>query len=217
MHFVDAWRSLPLLELLLRVVPPAIAVVTMLLPGRIVARVASLVMALVVPWASDLGPPGLCAAWMALWLGVAVVSGVKRDIAARGETSRPGGMESGAVGLLLGAALLVVMIVALGREDLPAELTRRASLGMVLITAGIAHLMLRRDALRGAMAFATIGLGLQWLDRAVRSDVIESLAIPSGGVLFATAVAVALAARVALVRQRDSGSAWVSHAHDLHD
>jgi hypothetical protein len=27
----------------------------------------------------------------------------------------------------------------------------------------------------------------------------------------------ALAARVALVRQRDSGSAWVSHAHDLHD
>ena len=42
MHFVDAWRSLPALELLLRVVPPAIAVVTMLLPGRVVGRVASL-------------------------------------------------------------------------------------------------------------------------------------------------------------------------------
>src|SRR5437879_1269142 len=113
MHFVDAWTSLPLLELLLRVVPPAITVVTMLLPGRALARTASLALALAVPLAPDLGPLALRAGWLVLWLGVAVVSGVKRDVTPRGETSRPGGVESGAVGLLLGSALLVVMVVAL--------------------------------------------------------------------------------------------------------
>jgi len=217
MHFVDAWTSLPLLDLVLRVAPAAMALVTMLLPGRAVARGASLALAFTVPLSPDFGTPLIRVAWPLLWLGVAVVSGVKRDETPRGETSRPGGVESGAVGLLLAAALLVVMVVALGREDLPAEPTRRVSLGMVLITTGIAHLMLRRDALRGAMAFATIGLGLQWLDRAVRGVILESGAEPELGVWFATAIAVALAARIALVRQRDAGTAWVSHAHDLHD
>jgi hypothetical protein len=88
---------------------------------------------------------------------------------------------------------------------------------MLLVVAGVAHLMLRRDAMRGAMAFATIGLGLQWLDAAVRAVVLEAVAVPAGLVLLATSLAVALSTRVALVRQHDAGSAWVSHAHDLHD
>jgi hypothetical protein len=217
MHFVDAWTSLSPLELVWRVAPAAIAVVAMLLPGRLVARTASLALALAAPLSPDLGTPLIRAAWFVMWLGVALVSGAKRDPAERTEAARPGGIESGAVGLLLGVALLVVMVVALGREDLPAEPTRRISLGVLLITAGIVHLTLRRDALRGAMAFATIGLGLQWLDRAARGVVIESAAEPAGVVLFASAIAVVLSARVALVRQQDAGSAWVSHAHDLHD
>ena len=217
MHFVDAWASLPPLDLLLLLAPPAIAIVAMLLPGRIVARMLSLLIAFVAPALPDLGPAALRASWCALWLAVAIISGVKREETSRGEASRPGGVESGMLGLLLGTTLLVQLIVALGREDLSAELTRPTAVGRLLMMAGIAHLMLRRDALRGAMAFATLGLGLQWLDRAARSVVLESASVPEGTVLFATAIAVALASRVALVRQRDAGSAWVSHAHDLHD
>src|SRR5262249_29208026 len=147
----------------------------------------------------------------------ALVSGVRRDSAWRAEGPRPGGVESGTVGLLLSSALLVLLIVALGRQDLPPELTRPTAIGLLLLVAGLAHLMLRRDSLRGAMAFPTVGFGLQWLDHAVRVVVLEAGDVPEGAVLFATVLAVALATRVALVRQRDAGSAWVGFAHDLHD
>jgi len=217
MHFIDAWTSLPLFDAVLLLAPAAVAIVAMLLPGRAVARSASIAIAFTAPLLPDLGSAAVRVSWFALWLGVAVVSGVKRDATPRGEALRPGGVESGAIGLLLGGALLVLMIVALGRQDLPPELTRPAAVGMLLITAGLAHLMLRRDSLRGAMAFATIGLGLQWLDHAARLIVLEAGTLPQGAVLFATAVAVMLAMRVAFVRQHDAGSAWVSHAHDLHD
>ena len=217
MHFVDAWTSLPPFELLLLLAPGAIAIVAMLLPGRAIARYASVGIAFMAPMLTELGPPAVRVAWCALWLGVAIVSGIKRDPLPRGEHSRPGAVESGAVGLLLGLVLLVLLSVALGRQDLPPERTRPAALGLLLLVAGVAHLTLRRDALRGAMAFATIGLGLQWLDAAERQVVLEAAGAPAGVILLATALAVALAARVALVRQRDAGSAWVSHAHDLHD
>jgi hypothetical protein len=217
MHFVDSWTGLPLLRMVMLLAPAAIALVAMLLPGRAVARTASFAVGLVLLPAFDLGPLWLRFAWMALWVGVGAVSGVKRDASVRDEAPRPGGMESGAVGLMLGAAILVLLIVALGRQDLRPEQTRPAAIGLVLIVIGVAHLMLRRDALRGAMAFATMGLGLQWLDRAVRHLVIESSVIPEWVAMSATAAAVVLAARVALTRQRDAGSAWVHHAHDLHD
>ncbi len=216
MHFVDAWTSLAPWDLLLLLAPPALAIAVMLVPGRTVARTVSIALAIGAPLLPQFGPLALRCGWFALWLGVAVVAGVKRE-APRGETARPGAIESGTVGLLLGAALVVLLIVALGRQDLPPELTRPAAIGMVLVAAGVAQLMLRRDALRGTVAFAVIGLGLQWLDRAVRAVVLEAGAVPETAVLFATALAVALAARVALVRQHDAGSAWVSHAHDLHD
>jgi hypothetical protein len=77
--------------------------------------------------------------------------------------------------------------------------------------------MLRRDALRATVSFASIGLGLQWLERAVREATLEGRELPVGWVLLATAVAIVLAARTAGVRERDAGTAWVSHAHDLHD
>lgn len=217
MHFVDAWTSLAPLDAVLLLAPAAVAIIAMLLPGRAVARSASIAIALAAPVLPELGSIVVRVSWLALWLGVAIVSGVKRDSTPRGDASRSGGVESGAIGLLLGGVLLALMIVAVGRQDLPPELTRPATTGMLLITAGLAHLMMRRDALRGAMAFATIGLGFQWLDAALRLVVLEAGDLPEGAVLFATAIAVVLASRVAFVRQHDAGTAWVSHAHDLHD
>jgi hypothetical protein len=217
MHFVDAWTNLPPLGAVLLLAPAAIAIIAVLLPGRPLARTLSIAVALTVPLSPGLGPLEVRASWLALWLGVALVSGVKRDVSPRAESARPGGVESGAIGLLLGGGWLALMVVALGRQDLPQELTRAATLGMLLVSVGLVHLLFQRDALRGAMAFATIGLGLQWLDAAVRLVVLESGELPRGAVLFATAVAVVLASRVAFVRQNDAGSAWVSHAHDLHD
>ncbi len=217
MQFVDAWTSLAPLELLLLLAAPGIAIAAMLLPGRAVARTASIGMAFAGSALPDQGPLELRAGWFVLWIAVSIVSGFKHDITPRAGLARPGGVESGAIALLLGAGLLVLLIVALGRQNLSPELTRPSAVALVLIIAGVAHLMLRRDALRGAMAFATIGLGLQWLDRAARISVLEAPAFPEGAVLAATAIAVALAARVALIRQHDAGSAWVSHAHDLHD
>lgn len=217
MHFVDAWTSLPPLDLLFYLAAPGIAIVVMLLPGRAVARTAAAGIAFAVLLLPDQAPLAVHVGWSAVWFVVAVVSGVKRSVTPRARVARPGGVESGAIALLLGAGLLVLLVVALGRQDLSPELTRPATVALVLVIAGLAHLMLRRDALRGAMAFATIGLGLQWLDRAVRISVLESAALPEVTVLLATAIAVALVSRVALIRQSDAGSAWVSHAHDLHD
>ncbi len=217
MHFVDAWTALPPLDLVILLAPAAVAIVAMMLPGRVVARTASLAIACAAPVLPDLGVPAVRWGWLVLWLGVAIVSGVRRGAGARAEASRPGGVESGAIGSLLGAALLGLMIAGIGRQDLAADVTRAATNGLLLVMAGLAHMMLRRDALRGAMALATVGLGLQWLDAAVRLIVLEAVELPSGAVLFTTAVAVVLASRVAFVRQHDAGSAWVSHAHDLHD
>jgi hypothetical protein len=70
---------------------------------------------------------------------------------------------------------------------------------------------------RGAFAVATMGLGLQALEQAARDGALPS-GEPAGAAIWAgTALAVALAARVARVREREAGSAWVSDAHDLHD
>jgi hypothetical protein len=77
--------------------------------------------------------------------------------------------------------------------------------------------MLRRDVMRATVSFATLGLGLQWLERAANDAAIEGSGVPVAAVPLATLVAVLLAARAAAVREQDAGSAWVSHAHDLHD
>lgn len=214
---MDAWTSLPPLDLLLLLAPVALAVVTVLLPGRGVARTSSLLLAGLMLPLPEFNPPGLRIAWCVLWIGVAMISGTSRQREWRRDTPRPGGFESGLVGLLLAAVLFVILVVGVGRQDLPPESSRRASLGLLTVAAGIAHLMLRRDALRATVSFATLGLGLQWLERAAADSALEGSGLPLAAVPLATAVAVALAARAAVVRQHDAGSAWVSHAHDLHD
>jgi hypothetical protein len=131
--------------------------------------------------------------------------------------ARLGGLESGTVGLLIGPALLALLLAGVARLDLDASLTRQCSFGMLLVSLGFLHLMLRRHAVRAATAFAAMGLGLQVLQDAVRTVATTGGAPPAGLPLAAAALAVALAARIGSGRTLTTGSAWVSDAHDLHD
>ena len=81
---------------------------------------------------------------------------------------------------------------------------------------GLLHLMLRRHALRAAVAFGALGLGVQVLDGMARRGEV-GLGAPPAGVLIATAIAVAATVRLAGSRESTAGSAWVSDAHDLRD
>jgi hypothetical protein len=125
-------------------------------------------------------------------------------------------MEPGTVGLLIGIALLALLLAAVARQDLAPEETRRVAYGLLLIDLGLLHLMLRRHALRAAVAFGALGLGVQVLDGMARAGEM-GVAPSSPGVALATAVAVAITVRLAGSREAAAGTAWVSDAHDLRD
>jgi hypothetical protein len=216
MHFIDAWTSLPPFEVLLLLVPVALVIVSLLIPARAVARALAVMIAGAVWLMPGLDPNPVRAAWCGIWVLVAAVisGGAPRDRAA---APRPIAVESGLVGLLLGGALFVLLVVAVGRQNLPAEPTRHASVGFLLVAAGLAHLMLRRDVRRAVMSFAILGFGIQVLERAASLGTLEGSGVPLAAAPLATTIAVLLTTRAAIVRQRDAGSAWVSQAHDLHD
>jgi len=90
-------------------------------------------------------------------------------------------------------------------------------MALLLIGLGTLHLMLRGHVRRAAIAFASLGLGLQVLDGAARGAELPGSAPARGGVWLATAIAVALVVRLGHARERFAGSPWVSDAHDLHD
>jgi hypothetical protein len=170
------------------------------------------------PFLGEAGPRWpIGVAWTLLWAGVAWRAGAGGRAVRNPVAARPGGVESGTVGLLLGLVLLALLVAAVARQDLSPEDGRRASYGLLVMCLGLLHLMLRRDALRATVAFAALGLGLQVLEAAARATLLAPEARDPGHVLVATAAAVALADRLARVRQQDAGSAWVSDAHDLHD
>ncbi|MBI3539061.1 MAG: hypothetical protein HY076_02160 [Candidatus Eisenbacteria bacterium] len=175
-------------------------------------------MAVAVPLLRELGAsPLITAGWSLLWLLVAWGAGVPEGVARRPIASTRGVVESGTVGLLLGVLLLALLIAAVARQGLSPEDARRASYGALLLVIGIVQLMLRRHARRAGVAFASLGLGLQVLDGAARGAQVPGTLIPAGAVLLVTAIAAALATRVAAIRERIAGTAWVSDAHDLHD
>ncbi|MBI5710465.1 MAG: hypothetical protein HZC42_09210 [Candidatus Eisenbacteria bacterium] len=218
MHFLDAWTGLPLLDLARLAPPVAFLLLAALVPGHATARFAALGIAVAVPFLPEVSPlAALRAAWALLWLAVAWQAGRGTDRARSPAPARFGGLESGTIGLLLAPLLLVVLVGAVARLDLPADATRRASYGASLLCLGLLHLMLRRHALRSAIAFAALGLGLQVLEGAARAGQLAGDAAPAAAVLLATALAVALVVRVARGRERHAGSAWVNDAHDLHD
>jgi hypothetical protein len=217
LHFLDAWTSLPPFELLRLLIPAGLLLAAVFVPGRRMARVVALAVAATLPGHPDLGADLLPWGWCALWIAVAWGVGVARGPSSTELPPRPGGFESGAVGLLLSLAIVTLLVVAIGRQNLTLDITRRASYAVLLIGAGVLHLLLRRDMVRAMVAFGALGLGLQSLDGIARESMLPIDDAPQGLVLAATAMAVGLAARIAWVRQRDAGSAWVNDAHDLHD
>jgi len=217
LHFVDAWVSLPPLDLIRLLLPAGFLVLAVFLPGRGPARLTALGVALCLPLVRELQvPPRLLAAWVALWIAIAWQAGRVTSGARRSLTTRLAGMEPGSVGLLLGLVLLVLLLAAVARQDLAPEETRRAAFGLLLIDLGLLHLMLRRHALRATVAFGALGLGVQVLDGMARAGEVGVVA-SSPGVVLATAVAVAIAVRLAGSRERAAGTAWVTDAHDLRD
>jgi hypothetical protein len=216
-HFLDAWAALPPLDLLRFAAPATLLLVAVLVPGRVTARLATLGLVVSLPFLREPGRPAWdTVGWMLLWLAVAWQAGRPSGRTAS-SGARLGGIESGTVGLLLGPALLALLVAGVARLDLDAALTRQCSFGMLLVSLGFLHLMLRRHAVRAATAFAAMGLGLQMLLGAVRAVVTTGGTLPDGLPLVATTLAVALAARTGAMRITTTGTAWVSDAHDLHD
>src|SRR5262249_39370933 len=198
--------------------PAALLTLAIVLPGRGAARAVSLGVALTLPFLRPLDTPApLTAAWSALWLVVAWQVGLPALADAPPPRRRSGAVESRAVGLLVGAALLLVMVASLARPGLQARVGRRVVMALLLIGLGMLHLMLRGHVRRAAIAFAALGIGLQVLDGVARGAELPGSAPARGGVWLATAIAVVLVIRLSYARERFAGSPWVSDAHDLHD
>ncbi len=218
MHFLDAWTSLAFFDQIRLVAPAIVMALAIVLPGRSIAALLALLLAVTVPLSGTL-PEGYALAfgWALLWL---LVAGVLLR-AARAGMRRPaegrGGFESTLAGLLLGVPLFALLAVAIARQDLPLEATRAATAGSLYLTLGLVHLMVRRHVLRSALGWGFVGVGIQALQSAAAVRMPPAFAPPPGATLLATAVTLALVLRIALARARWAGSAWLSDAHDLHD
>jgi len=212
------WFGLPPQDLLRFMLPAALLTLATVLPGRGVARAASFGVALALPFLRPLDTPApITVAWSALWLLIAWQVGLPAPANAPPPPRRPGAWESGAVGLLVGLAFLMLMVASLARQDLEPVVGRRVVMALLLLGLGVLHLMLRGHVRRAAIAFGALGLGLQVLDGTARGSELAGSAPAHGGVWLATAVAVALVLRLGHARERFAGSPWVSDAHDLHD
>jgi hypothetical protein len=193
--------------------PAAFVIAAVFLPGRRVARIASLGVAasVLIAQVFPLWPLGL--AWTTLWGAIAWAVGL--DHTPRG--LRAGGAESGAIALAIGVGLLALLFVATLRQNMPAHDTSDVAGGLLLVGLGLLHLMLRRNAVRAAIGFGALGMGLQVLLLAARRASLGISPAHPVGVTLATAIAAALAVRIGRARRADLGSALVSDAHDLHD
>jgi len=217
-HFLDAWVELAAFDLVRLLGPLVLLGVSTFLPGRRVARIAALGVAAAIPLLRELGaPPVFAVGWVALWLLIALRPGEPDEAVRRPLARSRGVVESGTVGLLLAVALGLLLIMAVARQDMAPEETRRASCGVSLVVIGLLHLMLRRHIRRAMVGFAALGLGLQILDGAAQGAQLDPENLTGGALLLASWLAVALAMRVAGARERYAGTGWVSDAHDLHD
>jgi hypothetical protein len=215
---LQSWTELSIFDLVRLLGPAGILVASAFVPGVGVGRLAALGVAVTIPFLRELGADAvLTAGWVVLWLLVAWSAGAPVGVARRPVATTRSAVESGMVGLALGAVLLGLLIAAVARQDLSPEDARRASYGALLIVTGILHLMLRRHARRAGVGFASLGLGLQVLDGAARAAQVPGTLPAPGAVLVVTVIAAALTIRVAMLRERMAGTAWVSDAHDLHD
>jgi hypothetical protein len=217
MRFLSAWTEVGMPTLVLALLAPGVLLFSALLPGRRTARIAAAAVALLVLTLGVLGlEGGIRWGWSALWGLIAWRVGRPRPRTPQ-PMPRPGGVESGAIGLLLSLALIVLMISAVARSNSGANETRIASYGLLLVAIGLLHLMLRRDAVRALLAFGALGLGLQILLVGARDDLLGTGIENQGAMLLASALSLALTDRVVRAREASAGTPWVSEAHDLHD
>jgi len=217
-HFLDAWRELSAVDLVRLLAPAALLIAATTLPGARIVRIAGIGVALLLPGLRELASPGLqVAGWCALWLFLAWRATGEREGEMEPLTSSRGLFETSTISLFLGAVLALMLVIAVGRQDLSPEDARRASWGILVLMVGILHLMLRRHARRAAVGFGAMGLGLQVLDGAARGAQIPMGLAPSGSILVGTALAVLIVLRIARARELHAGSPWVHDAHDLHD
>jgi hypothetical protein len=218
MHLLEAWLSLPILDLARLVGIPALVLVTALLPGRRVAAGAAIALAVSVAALEELPvPAAVRGGWVLLWLLVAWQAGARGLGDLRGPSRRRGGIEAGVLALPLGFGLLLLLLAALSRQGLGAADARRASLGALVLGAGLLHLMLRRQLRRAFLAFAALGLGLELLAASARAEDVLHAGPPAGAGLAGAGAAVALAWRITDARERVAGSSLVGDAHELHD
>ena len=216
MHFLDAWTSLSFFAQVRLIAPAIVLVLAIVLPGRGIAAVLALLLAVTVP-VSGMVPATLAPGWALLWLAVAAVLWRAARAGMRRPAEGRGGLESTLAGLLLGVPFFALLAVAIARQDLPIDTTRAATVGVLDLSLGLVHLMVRRHLLRSALGWGFVGVGLQALQNASARVLPPDLAPPAGLALIATAVMLALVLRIALARARWVGSAWLSDAHDLHD
>lgn len=218
MRFLNAWTEVGTPTLVLALITPALLSVAAFLPGRRVARVTALVIAIAITGLGAVGLDGsLRWGWVVLW-GVVAWRVGRHRLATKGDPApRPGGVESGLIGLLLALALGVLLVSAVARHDLDPRATRGASFALLLVVVGLLHLMLRRDSRRALLAFAALGLGLQVLQGLARDTLLTGAVDHPEAILAGTALAIAIADRVVRMREVSAGSPWVSDAHDLHD
>lgn len=220
MHLLDAWTALTVVDLARLLGIPIAVLVAALLPGRRATGGAALVVAAAVAWCAELADGWLVrAAWCAAWLFVAWFAGARGLDGARARARRRSGFEAGVIALPLGGALALLLLAAVSRQSLalaPLD-ARRASLGALVLGVGLLHLMMRRHARRAALAFATLGLGLELLATSARRADVTGAGAPAGAALVATVVALGLVARIAGAREQFADSPLVSDAHELHD
>ena len=219
MRFLESWTQLPPDQLLRWVLPIGFLVLLVGMPSRVAARVGALGVALSLALNPELMPGGrLRWGWIALWTLIAWrIGGAPRLKPQTSAGRRLGLLETGTVGLLLGLALLALLLIAIARQDLPSDPGRRASYGVVVLCLGVLHLMMRRHTVRAAVGLATLGFGLQILERVARDALIPGPTPTPYGLLLATGLACALAVRVGRTRELVATSPWVGDAHDLHD
>jgi len=218
MHLLEAWTTLGPFHLARLLALPGAMLVATLLPGRVVARSASLVCAASVLLLDEMAVPWWArATWVVLWLGIAWQAGVPERSDLLPHPPRRRGFEAGAVALPLGIALLALMLAAVWRQTFQPDDARRASLGALLVGMGLMHLMMRRHVRRASLALGGLGVGLELLTASARAADVAREGAPAGAALLATALAILIVSRLAEGRERYAGSAYVSDAYELQD
>jgi hypothetical protein len=216
-HFLDAWTELPLEDLLRAAAPVVLSFLALALPGVRASAVAAGLVPLAL-LARPGGMPGDPDARLWVVVGALIALGVARtgsasDPAPRGRAAAEGAM----VAAMLVGVCTALLVAALARQPFAPADARDEALGIALMALGLLHLLLRGHVARAGLAFLSLGLGLGVLAGVARGTLPLPAALEARPVLWGTALAAALAVRIAESRLAAAGGPWVGAAHDLHD